>query len=181
MALRFLYFVLLLIAASTGYAQDYRKFKFGIGFGPNVSRYGSAAYIEPMWRLSNAWSLGFREEMAGGQDFLVTSATVNGQWYFADGRFRPFVGVGLGYYLLSTDALGVIGPWSFGAYPRAGFDLGHFNFTVDYNWIAKQLPESLTLLGVPYSPTPDRTASYLTVKIGVSLGGGRRMEGRVTK
>lgn len=104
----------------------------------------------------------------------IGSYTVNGQYYFNTNKFRPFVGAGSGIYSLSaityTDK-GVpytaIGSESkFGFYPRAGFDLGHFNLTIDYNFLSSSTLTNSNGQG-------QFTNSYLAIKKGVSFGGGR--------
>lgn len=76
----------------------------------------------------------------------ITSYTLNGQYYFGEGSFRPFVGAGLGIYSLSvittkftsqgvTPSGTIASESSFGFYPRVGFDYGHFNISIDYNLV----------------------------------------------
>ncbi|MFI5237965.1 MAG: hypothetical protein ACHQLA_08505 [Ignavibacteriales bacterium] len=126
------------------YCQDYDKFKLGLGAGftggkGNGSKdfgVGGLFTIEPAYRWNDNIAIGLRLETAVfGEDSsgfihfpeIISSITVNGQYYFSSEQFRPFVGIGLGIYFPAEFS-------TFGFYPRLGFDLGHFTLALEYNY-----------------------------------------------
>jgi len=176
-------------------AQDFKKFKVGIGVGygaPSDGDGGVILYLEPMYRVTDQIAVGLRIESAAfvGQPisgtpykiaaFGVGSYTATGQYYFGNGTFRPFVGAGVGMYSLAAVSSDfgsgnvTIGAAAtvFGFYPRIGFDLGHFNLLVDYNLI----PEQTTTVNLGAFGTTQNTSnySYIGLKIGASIGGGKK-------
>lgn len=185
--------VLALCASTFAYAQDYKPFKVGVGLGyAMASGDGSGGGIlfslEPAYRLQDNLSIGLRMESAlitRGFSVPISSAgasvsvagissyTLTGQYYFGASDFRPFLGAGLGMYSLaavSISAGGVSGTAAaaeskFGFYPRAGFDLGHFNVTLDYNLIP-----ATTVAGVGDVTVKN---SYFGIRVGAFFGGGK--------
>lgn len=149
---------------------------------------GALIYLEPGYRATDNVLIGLRLESAiiargveGVGDDDVTgdassnvSYTLNGQYYFNDNYVRPFIGVGLGLFSLaavefntassnpSIDADEVEAETRFGFYPRIGLDIGHFNFTIDYNIVPKT--------DVPNIGEVNN--NYLGIRAGVSIGGG---------
>ena len=136
-------FVFFMISTSIN-CQQYNKFKLGLGTGyaggegtgMNEAGGGALFTIEPAYRLSDDLAIGLRLETAVfGEDSsgfihfpeVISSITINGQYYFSSKQFRPFVGIGLGIYF--PDELS-----TFGFYPRLGFDFGHFTFALEYNY-----------------------------------------------
>ncbi|HEV8514783.1 MAG TPA: OmpW family outer membrane protein [Cyclobacteriaceae bacterium] len=180
-----------LLVTSIGYAQDYHKFRVGLGIGyAGASGYGSSggilATIEPSYRVQDNLSVGLRLESAAiTRGYSVSSSTsydisvaavgsytVNGQYYFKSDGFRPFAGVGLGMYTLAavdynsgTTTGSVEAGSKFGFYPRVGFDFRHFTMSADYNLI----PSTSTTL----PSNGDIKNSYLGIRIGVFFGGGK--------
>lgn len=148
-------------------AQEYEKFKLGLGGGfaigtsPSSSSEGQGGILslEPAYRASDNLAIGLRLEAAAygagraGIPGGYVSITTSGQYYFNAEEFRPFVGVGLGSYLGS-------GEWAFGFYPRAGFDLKHFTVALEYNLIDSNTPSASGF-------------SYLSLRIGVFFFGGK--------
>jgi hypothetical protein len=184
---KFLCIVGLLIVSKFSLAQNYKSFRVIVG-GGYAARSGYAAggllgTIEPGYRLSDKIALGLRGEIAGiargGYEGFavdvdissVRSTTVNSIYYFDGDIVRPFVGVGLGRYSMSAFGyhVGASGPEEkqgreskFGFYPRAGIELGHLGFTIDYNIISKtQLPNGAAFKN-----------SYLSFRLSVFFGGG---------
>lgn len=174
----------------TKFAQTYSKFRVGIGFGfsPNWSfgePYSSNLPIislEPSYRIKNNIALGVRLETT---IFRTSSYGINGQYYFSNNQFRPFAGIGLGYYYRSFDGTfpyDIVTPKSetdFGFYPRFGFDYGHFSFTLDYNILAPTTIATTYFIDLNQTgPTTTITTStqnnYLGIKFGVFFGGGRK-------
>ena len=179
----------------TADAQDYKKFKVGIGVGYGVPSEGSGGvllYLEPMYRITDQIAAGLRIESAAflGQPisgtpyttsaFGVGSYTLNGQYYFSNNTFRPFVGVGFGMFTIAAASADIGGTTVninaaatvFGFYPRVGFDLGHFNLSIDYNLIPAQ--ETTVSIGGFGTQKTTSNYSYIGLRIGASIGGGKK-------
>jgi len=150
---------------------------------------GVLLYLEPTYRASDMVSLGFKLESAiiarsvssinnnndvKGDATANLSYTLNAQFYFSHENVRPFIGAGGGAYSLASTTFNtssngndinsnVAGQTVFGFYPRVGLDAGHFNLTIDYNFI----PKSSVAGG------GEITNNYLSIRAGVSIGGGK--------
>lgn len=153
---------------------------------------GVLLYVEPAYRASDILSIGFRLESAfivrgvkgvannevKGDASSNISYTLNTQFYFSKNNVRPFIGVGGGLFSLAatkfnttpnstTSTSDVAAETVFGFYPRIGVDAGHFNLTLDYNFIPKStVPEGGSVIN-----------SYLGIRVGMSIGGGRINKG----
>lgn len=187
-------------ACSVAYSQEYnytrqfKPFKVGFGAGYAVPGKGDGAgggallYLEPAYRASDQVLVGLRLESAlivrgvqgvnssndiKGDASSNVSYTLNGQYYFSNEKVRPFIGAGVGLFSLASvefntaasdpTARDVDAQTVFGFYPRLGIDAGHFNLSLDYNI-------------VPPSDVPgggEVRNSYLGIRAGFSLGGGR--------
>ncbi|MTI40154.1 outer membrane beta-barrel protein [Fulvivirga lutimaris] len=172
----------------TANAQEFKPFKVGLGFGyaiPSDGGGGIAIYLEPGYRITDAILLNLRIESAamakvvGTQEAKVAASasyTVNGQYYFNNNDFRPFAGLGLGLFAnANVEVSGQAGSASAGTvigfYPRLGFDYKHFNFIFDYNLIPAT--DEVEVNGSTVELTENIKNSYMSIKIGVSIGGGR--------
>jgi len=181
-----------LLVTSIGYAQDYKKFRVGLGLGyAAASGYGSGGGViftfEPSYRIQDNLSIGLRMEGAAitrGYSQTVNNAsfdvaaigsyTINGQYYFGSGDFRPFAGLGLGLYSLAgvsgsssgTNITATEAESKFGFYPRIGFDFHHFSMSADYNIV----PPTKDLLG----GTGEFKNSYFGIRLGFFIGGGKK-------
>jgi len=150
---------------------------------------GVLLYVEPMYRASDMVAIGLKFESAiitrsvsslnnnndvKGDATANMSYTLNAQFYFSHENIRPFIGAGAGAYSLAATTFNtasngnditsnVAGQTVFGFYPRIGLDAGHFNLTIDYNFI----PKSSVAGG------GDVTNNYLGIHAGMSIGGGR--------
>jgi hypothetical protein len=82
------------------------------------------------------------------------------------------VGLGFGLFSMAAVEFNTAGPdptaedfgaeTRFGFYPRIGLDAGHFNLTVDYNFVpSTDIPGGAEVKN-----------SYLGIKAGFSIGGG---------
>jgi hypothetical protein len=125
------------------------------------------------------------------------SISLGTQYYFLDRKnFRVYAGIGVGTHiaLYSFDKRNTIGSVSVNEtivfvdqnyfeyvfYPRIGFDLGHFNFLIDYNFIGKQRAYKETNIYHSFigfdltekSEEFDFNHSYISIKIGISIWGG---------
>lgn len=189
-------FALALLVSTFTFAQEYKKFKVGIGLGyAMASGEGSSGgvlfAVEPAYRIQDNFSVGLRMEAAvitrGYSESIgsaslgvagISSYTLNGQYYFGSSSFRPFLGAGLGMYSCaavsfsnSSGGTNVSGDAAaaetkFGFYPRAGFDLGHFNVTLDYNLV----PSTKDALG----GGGEFKNNYFGFRFGAFFGGGKK-------
>lgn len=187
--------VIFTVAVGSSLGQDFKKFKVGIGIGygqPSDGSGGILIYLEPAYRVMDQLSIGLRIESAAFLDkpisgtsittgaYGVGSYTLNGQYYFSNNNFRPFVGAGLGMFTVAA-ASADLGSGSvtinaattlFGFYPRVGFDFGHFNFSIDYNILPAQTAQvDLGALGIQ---TQTSNYTYIGIRLGASIGGGRK-------
>lgn len=183
-----LFFILLTAVAVK--AQEFKKFRVGVGAGyAMASGKGSGGgvlfTVEPGYRLMDNVLLNLRWESAAvirgtvndtGASFDVAgigSYTLNGQYYFSNENFRPFVGLGLGFYKLAAVSVSASSGGStstaaaaeskFGFYPRLGFDAKHFTLNLDFNIIPN------TTVG-----SNEFKNSYIGIRVGGYFGGGRK-------
>lgn len=168
------------------------KVGIGLGYAtPGSTGAGAGAgalfYVEPGYRANDNVLIGLRLESAiiargvegvgdddvSGDAASNVSYTLNGQYYFNDNYVRPFVGAGAGLYSLaavkfntatnsSVEANEVNAETRFGFYPRIGIDAGHFNLTIDYNFLPKTDVPNIGKV----------RNKYLGIKAGFSIGGG---------
>lgn len=181
-------FLLCLFAAcaySTS-AQEFKKFSVGLGLGyakPGGEGAGGGILValEPAYRVNDALQVGLRLETAivarglseSTADFDASAAginsyTINGKYYFSNNSFRPFVGAGVGLYSLAAISFGTAEAKSeskIGFYPRLGFDLGHFNITLDYNIVSPSKFEGSNV---------ETKNSYFGIRLGGFFGGGKK-------
>jgi hypothetical protein len=187
-------FLIVLISSQIAKAQnqEYKKFRVGLGLGYAAAggkgaKGGILVALEPGYRVQDAILLNLRLESAAivrgtanatNYDLKVAaigSYTVNGQYYFSNGSFRPYAGLGLGLYSLAAiSASGtssgpnnadlVASATKFGFYPRVGFDAGHFTLNLDFNI----LPVTKGVDGTEFKN------SYVGIRVGGYFGGGRK-------
>lgn len=164
-------------------SQDYKAFKVDVGFGfasPSGGgdgvKGGITFTIEPHYRITDDISVGLRIEGAamgyetrdanGDAEVdisILNSYAATGEYYFKKEGFRPFAGAGFGLFKQSSvtvdngvnDPVIITGKTEFGFFPTIGFEAGHFRMSGSYN----VLPND---------------ASYLAVRIGFFLGGGKK-------
>ncbi len=172
--------------ASLSYSQNYKPIKVDLGIGYAIptsggggTKGGVAFAVEPHYRLSDAIAVGLRFEgaalayvndLSGGEDTdakvsILSSYSATGDYYFSDNRFRPFAGVGMGFFRSSSITLDeetvqaggpatLPGATNFGFFPRVGFEAGHFRLSGEYNII--------------------KDGGYVAFKVGAFFGGGKR-------
>ena len=171
--------VLLTVQFANAQSDDgysFKKFKVDVSFGYAVpqgsgTKGGAITVIEPKYAVLPEVSVGLRLEGAAlanidasgnaGKITVLGSYLATGDYYFTSDRFRPFAGAGAGLYKsasanMSNDYSTVITPTTsqFGFMARAGFEFGHLRLGVEYNFLKQ-------------------SQSYLGVKFGVCIGGGR--------
>jgi len=166
-------------------STSYHAFKVDVTFGyaiPQTSgdgvnvKAGVTFTVEPHYRLSDDLAVGLRMEGAGlgyantnDANTSNTNVTVSYsfcpsvEYYFTQTGFRPFVSAGAGIFTRSALSVNndtdnaTFGASSskFGFFPRAGFEVGHFRMSAEYN-----------ILG--------SNANYAAFSIGFFLGGGSK-------
>lgn len=176
-----------IVSATVTYGQEFKNFKVGLGLGyaaagGSGAKGGVIVYLEPGYRVNDQLLINLRIESAvltrgsAGSNITeidiagIESYTVNSQYYFSDKTFRPYAGLGFGAYALA--AISLFGTSSdivkaetkFGLYPRVGFDLGHFNLSLDYNIIPASKVEGADV---------KFKNSYMGFRFGFSIGGGK--------
>jgi outer membrane protein W len=188
---------IILFAAVAVNAQEFKKFRVGIGAGyakPGGEGSGGGVMwaLEPGYRVTDQILANLRIEGAavirGTADATsaslevagIRSYTLNGQYFFSTNDFRPFVGVGVGMFSLAAAKIEATSSGSageaaaaetkFGFYPRLGFDFKHFNITIDYNFIP---PTEATVTNGTTTVDTEFKNSYIGFRIGGYFGGGR--------
>jgi len=187
--MRFVFFIL--FCSTLCSAQTYKKLRIGIGSGyANVeqeykeyeNRDQVLFYLEPSFRLNDKISVGGRLEITPGKS--VASYTINVQYYWMKksmADFRPFIGLGIGFYhpYLTGDVF--YGTTShpeqtvFGFYPRIGFDYYHLSLSIDWNFGSSA---NATIYPPANSLQPPfdgkLSPNYFSAKIGIQIGGGKK-------
>ena len=170
-----------LVLAAAAYGQNYHKFKAGLAFGLTQVTNPILA-LETAYRLSDAFAIGVRFETTSDatkgyvSEQSISSITINSQYYFSAKKVRPFIGAGLGQYFIAGRYDDI--PKKFGFYPRLGIDMGHASLSLEYNMLPSTSVDSdvfyLDANGVYHSLTDTFTFSYLGIKIGFFVGGGKK-------
>jgi outer membrane protein X len=179
------------LAQGTDTVRVFKKFKVDVSLGyaiplsSSVSSGGSGGYnggaifaVEPKYAFADAFALGLRIEAAAlvheyTNNYSQTvkgkanvSYLLTGDYYFSNKSFRPFLGAGLGVFTIANVDSSTVNSNSntipttsqFGGLLRVGFEAGHFRLGVEYNIVGSG-------------------ASYLGLKVGVCIGGGRIKHG----
>ncbi len=189
---------LVLIAAVGSQAQEFKKFRVGLGGGyakpgGEGSGGGVLATLEPGYRINDQLLVNLRLETAavirGTADATsasldvagIKSYTVNGQYFLSTNSFRPFVGAGVGLFSLAAAKLEASSSGSAGTaaaaeskvgfYPRVGFDYKHFTINLDYNIIGAT---KATIASGSTTTNTEFKNSYFGIRIGGYFGGGRK-------
>ena len=175
----------------------FKPFKFDISAGAAIpqgggSKSGGLFALEPKYAIQDQFWLGLRIESAimlrvyGNGDGTYSSGNVSGagsyvltgDYYFNTNNTRPFIGAGGGLYSLASATVVYNGYTSdiassskFGGMIRAGFESRHFRLGVEYNIIGNSTVQTIDGTGNPYIVTASN--SYLGIKLGVCIGGGR--------
>lgn len=175
-------------------AQEFKPFKVNasLGYtrmvGKELSN-GFLAALEPKYGIGDYFDLGFRIELAGANRILLLngqsqkselkafgSYLLTGNVYLTRSNFRPYIGVGAGYYNYAgntydmetdTEEYRLEASGKFGTMLRVGFKAGHWVVAGEYNLVA---PSEYEIRG----QTIKGKNSYLAVKLGFDIGGGRK-------
>ena len=186
---------LILLAVLAGFtslvkaqSQDFHSFKFDIGLGfaspsnGSGTQGGATFTLQPHYRFSDGFALGFRMEAAaiGYKDnstgnvkvSALASGCLSGEFYLSNKGFRPFIGAGIGEFDQETGTGNINNnnnsdnnnnggvklsgrTTNFGGYPVLGFEAGHFRMSVEYDFTGN-------------------SNDYVAIKIGSFFGGGRK-------
>lgn len=156
------------VDVTAGYAHWMDGGTAAISFGLNLS-------VEPKYNITDNIAAGFKLEgalfFASDDDdaslLTMTSYSLTGEYLFGTGKVRPYLGVAAGLYkptFYLTDLEDEIYKFSLdntlGFAPRAGFQFGKFRLGTEFNIVKDNS------LDIDYS--------YLTIKMGATIGGGRR-------
>jgi hypothetical protein len=187
--------ILMLCAVILVNAQEFKPFKVDISTGYAIpsgkgAKGGVLFVIEPKYAVMDALSLGLRMEaaiMARGSDLnnntgtgsvdvkAAASYVLTGDYYFSSNTVRPFAGAGVGLFSLAAASAnqntgGVAAAKSkFGGMLRAGAEISHFRFGLEYNLVG-----STDLKDANNATIGKSKNSYIGIKIGAVIGGGRK-------
>lgn len=186
-----------LLHAQYGDDRVFKPFKVDVSAGPAIpqgsgSKFGVVVVVEPKYAIVDQFAVGLRIEEAvmarafPNGDGTYSSANVSGaasylatgDYYFTTTTFRPFVGGGAGIYGLASASVDnngyttdVASASKFGAMIRAGFEAAHFRFGIEYNIIGNSTAQTFDYSGNVVTSVSKN--SYLGIKFGVCIGGGR--------
>lgn len=139
-----------------------------VNFGLNLS-------VEPKYNITDNIAAGLKVEGAlfftaddvDASLLTITSYSLTGEYLVGTGKVRPYLGLAIGLYkptFYLTDLDDEIYKLSFdntlGFAPRAGFQFGKFRLGAEYNIVKDNS------LDIDYS--------YLSIKMGVAIGGGKQ-------
>ena len=162
--------------------------------GGDGAKGGILFAVEPKYAVIPSLSVGLRIEAAVMARFsgynetgeimeasvkAAASYIATGDYYFMpDKNFRPFTGGGVGIYSVgaveANQTSGEVSAGSkFGGLVRTGFEFSHFRMGFEYNIVPKT---KFTGYDGDGNPTTGLTSnnSYMGIKVGVCIGGGRR-------
>jgi hypothetical protein len=194
--------ILLSIISANAQSSEgtFRPFKVDVDFGYALPPGGGGAKdgfifaLEPKYAVMDELQLGLRIEAAvmvrgysfstgmaapSGSVSAAASYTATGDYFFSNEDFRPFLGAGVGIFTVASASFSDNGYYSSavaastkpGGMIRAGFEYNHFRLGIEYNLIGNS--SVVTSDGGGNSITATSKNSYLGVKLGFFIGGGR--------
>jgi outer membrane protein W len=199
-----------LVLASTASAQapNYQPVRvdltaYGAYASADANAYGFGAVIEPKYNVTDRLAVGFRLEGAGfitqtvdvgpagsGQAAVsqgaraVTAYLLKADWYATTSAVRPFVGLGLGLYNISSGSQSVSGGSvtqqaaafrGFGFCPQLGLNLGGFRLAATYHVITGGDQVVATQVVGAATPTEVKLSkNFFAFEIGGTIGGNPR-------
>jgi len=184
------------LALTAASAQDFKPFKVNLSLGyakpagPGASggvlvsaepKYGWNDYIDFGFRMEGAMmarAVMINDEAGEGEIKFSGSYLLTTTMLLTDTYVRPYVGFGAGLYRsagmgVSADAANPEGDVAmeasnkFGGMLRAGLKMGHFVLGAEYNLVPS------TKYSLSTGDKIKGTNSYLGVKLGFDIGGGR--------
>lgn len=181
----------------------FKPFKVDISFGYAIpsggggSKGGALFAIEPKYAIMDNVSLGLRIEgavMISGTNLTTGTTSANadakaaasylatGDYYFTSNDIRPFAGVGAGIFStagvnLTSNNSNIAQGSKFGGMIRGGMEYKHLRIGLEYNLVGKTtvapFTDNSTSPATIY-PGYEVKNSYVGIKLGVLIGGGRR-------
>ena len=166
--------------------ERYKSFKFDIGSGimtSSGSSGGPVFFMEPSYSFLDRFKIGTRFEIGAVNMKSITSTALIFDYYLASyHRLRIFTGVG--YAIFKTDASGGCDPGPStvqtvsrakqgGPVLRTGFEICHFRFGLEYNFVPSTYVSALNANGDATSTVVYRNG-YFGFKASVLIGGGRK-------
>ena len=177
----------------------FKPFKVDVSLGYAIPTGGSGGKggvlfaVEPKYAIMPEISLGLRLEgaltvsgtsgLASGTPSSSTASVkasssylATGDYYFSQNDLRPFAGAGVGIFQTAGVEVNSTNPniatgSKFGGMLRAGVEYKHARFGLEYNLVGKTtVPPSTPTSKDGYSIQN----SYLGIKLGVLIGGGRQ-------
>jgi len=172
----------------------FKPWKFEVSLGAAIpqgtgNKAGVLLVVEPKYAVVDQFWIGLRLQTAimarafqdgygstnvsGNASYMLT-----GDCYFTTGQLRPFIGAGAGLCRLASatvDNYGYTSPIAseikFGGMVRVGFELGHFRMGLEYNLTGNSIYQYTDNSGNPVTSISKN--SYIGIKIGAVIGGGR--------
>ena len=187
-----------MLVALSATAQEYKPFKVNLSIGYakplNAGVSGGVLFaVEPKYGVTDNFDVGLRLESAYVERGVqlngntrtsdagaFLSGLITGNYLFGTGSVRPFLGAGVGVYRIGAagtqtfnNGQGVpqdlvfVNDTKFGGMIRGGIKAGHFVAAVEYN----AAPTTDLTVGTTKVSSEN---SYVGVKVGFDIGGGRR-------
>jgi outer membrane protein X len=197
--LAIVFFSSILSFTSKAQESEYKPFKVDVSLGYAIpggkgAKGGVLFAIEPKYSVINSLAVGLRmegaivarfsgyDENGDAMDASVKASgsyLATGDYYIPTGSaFRPFTGAGAGIFSIASVEINstsgeVSGGSKFGGMVRTGFEISHFRFGFEYNIVPKTKFDGFDENG---NPTTGLTSSnsYMGIKIGACIGGGRK-------
>ena len=165
--------VLFVLGLTIVNGQEKDKFRAGLDLGFVFADGGGGILfdIEPKYNITDNSNIGIRFGFAASSSNLDTNVDANlsilgtYDYYFSNGQSAtaPFLGGGLGYYILGEVDNSLDLGEQFGAIIRGGVEIGKFRLALEYNILPKtdlEIGESVD-------------NSYFGASIGFYVGGGK--------
>ena len=213
-----IFLTIIFVTQSYGQAENYRLIRFDFGFSyvvPMSSRLSSGfgLTLEPKFQISDKHTIGVRTGfyfMSGNSldyidayDFATTSTELSvggavnfsifNEYFLTEGRGRPFVGIGLGFYGGGSAAVtsativgggtanvGADGYAGMGLSPALGFHFGKLKLTASYHYIFSETevnvdvkqagPSGVSSVSIIQNERND----FIELKLMLGIGGGRK-------
>jgi hypothetical protein len=176
--------ITLISFSQISFSQQAGKFRFGLDIPgvaiPSSGGGGISIGIEPKYNISNHVNVGLKLGLAGmakevdnktADATISTSIGITSDFYLhKSGKFATFLGAGFAQYSLGNAKVALVGQNvtelvlgnKTGAMIRAGFELGKFRLSGEYNILADSDVNSKKIKN-----------SYATISLGFYVGGGK--------
>lgn len=195
---KLLFCIILLVGLTKANAQVKLRIEPGILLGTDSDNLGLLFNVEPKIKSSENTIIGLRFGLSvnsqkfnindtarffidNENDNAVISFTPTFDYYFTENFNRPYIGLGLGYYILSTIDVSDLSNTSeiqegninnqLGFLLRGGLELGNTRFGLEYNLIPSsdiEMPSD-EIIGTVNN-------SYFGLSIGFTIAGRRNLE-----